>query len=259
MAISNQDIKKLYALSAGKCNLCKISLFPNRQNIHIGEMAHIIAKSSQGPRGIGEQQNNNSYENLILLCPTCHTKVDKAPSIYTKEYLYKTKQNHENNIQNRINNPIKDRQEDIKALNMLMKFWNFTDLVRIITTLPEYVNLDILNIYNVFDKFQIAFPQHVPFYDSELQRNFINFWNSYLDTINMLNEQVPNPEIQDTTLLVFIQNDLNYNMYLNHGLPHEIYTRYLNKIKINKNILLKNYYNFLNLLRKNYNEVVLSQ
>jgi len=83
MSISNPDIKKLYALSAGRCNLCNKSLF--QENIHIGEMAHIIAKNSNGARSLKEQVNDNSYENLILLCPNCHTKVDKAPESYSAE------------------------------------------------------------------------------------------------------------------------------------------------------------------------------
>ncbi len=74
MSVSQQDIKKLFSLSAGMCNLCQIQLIEN--NILIAEMAHIIAKSSSGARGSTSNIDDNSYDNLILLCPNCHTKVD---------------------------------------------------------------------------------------------------------------------------------------------------------------------------------------
>jgi hypothetical protein len=38
----------------------------------------------------------HSYENLILLCPTCHRKVDKAPpGVYPEEMLHRWKSQHE--------------------------------------------------------------------------------------------------------------------------------------------------------------------
>lgn len=52
--------------------------------IHIAEMAHIIAAASDGPRANNEPSDGElaQYDNLILLCPTCHTIIDKASSEY---------------------------------------------------------------------------------------------------------------------------------------------------------------------------------
>ena len=49
-------------------------------------MAHVIARQPSGPRGDGKG-GDNSYGNLVLLCPTCHSKVDKAPADYPTEKL----------------------------------------------------------------------------------------------------------------------------------------------------------------------------
>jgi hypothetical protein len=60
-------------------------------------MAHIIARKSSGPRGQG-QPGADGYENLILLCPTCHTIVDKDPAGHPSEMLHRWKSDHENQI-----------------------------------------------------------------------------------------------------------------------------------------------------------------
>lgn len=50
----------------------------------IGEIAHIVSKSPQGPRG-GDDPGpggRNSHQNLILLCPTHHTQIDALPGSF---------------------------------------------------------------------------------------------------------------------------------------------------------------------------------
>ena len=37
----------------------------------------------------------NSYENLIVLCPTCHRKIDAHAREYTAEHLVRIKKDHE--------------------------------------------------------------------------------------------------------------------------------------------------------------------
>lgn len=64
-----EDIKRrLYAESMGRCMnpACKKELFTN--NGDIIEKAHIIPYCDNV---------DNSYENLIILCPNCHTNFDK--------------------------------------------------------------------------------------------------------------------------------------------------------------------------------------
>ena len=63
-------------------------------------MAHIIGKKEDGPRGDDELpiSQRDEYDNLILLCPNCHTTVDKNPHLYPKETIEKWKKEHEESI-----------------------------------------------------------------------------------------------------------------------------------------------------------------
>jgi hypothetical protein len=64
---------------------------------HIAEMAHVIPHGEHGPRHeerpTGEFEAD-SFENLILLCPTCHTIIDKDPDGYKRSTLRGWKSNH---------------------------------------------------------------------------------------------------------------------------------------------------------------------
>jgi len=81
--------RRLYAESMGKCMnpCCQIDLFPDTGDII--EKAHII------PYCEGE---DNSYDNLIILCPNCHTNFDKNNLFDTNEvrqWKYKRKEERE--------------------------------------------------------------------------------------------------------------------------------------------------------------------
>src|SRR5262245_46442332 len=102
MAISDVDSKLLWGRAAGICSnpQCKKDLtiiLAQRASYNIGEMAHIIARSTGGPRG-QNAAGADTYDNLILLCPTCHTLVDKGPSEYPTDKLLRWKSEHEKSI-----------------------------------------------------------------------------------------------------------------------------------------------------------------
>lgn len=103
MAFREIDIKLLWGRAAGVCSnpRCRADLtriLETREAFVIGEMAHVIARSSSGPRG-ESNPGPDTYENAILLCPTCHRTVDKAPeSTYPAELLHKWKADHEKEI-----------------------------------------------------------------------------------------------------------------------------------------------------------------
>lgn len=64
---------------------------------HIAEMAHVIPHGEAGPRcedRPADDFNPDAFENLILLCPTCHTKIDKDPEAYPRNILLDWKANH---------------------------------------------------------------------------------------------------------------------------------------------------------------------
>lgn len=100
MAISDVDFKVLWGRAAGFCSnpdCCEdLTVVIKNENYNIGEMAHIIAKSENGPRGIKDCVDN-SYNNLILLCPNCHKHIDKGPkSAYPKAVILEWKEKAEN-------------------------------------------------------------------------------------------------------------------------------------------------------------------
>lgn len=101
----NEQTKvRLFASSAGHCQNpnCLRRLFENagETQFHIAEMAHIVAASKTGPRPtpIRSVEYRSSYDNLILLCPNCHTTVDKAPNYYTEDTIKEWKLRHEERI-----------------------------------------------------------------------------------------------------------------------------------------------------------------
>ena len=91
---------RLFAESAGYCQNpnCKLRLFSDKCNVnfHFAEVAHIIAAGDLGPRAKPEPppDQRNVYSNLILLCPNCHTIIDKATTIYPSRLLSQWKSAH---------------------------------------------------------------------------------------------------------------------------------------------------------------------
>jgi len=69
----------------------------------IGEAAHIYGENpgtdkkppSARYREDMTGEKRNHYDNLIYLCPTCHTKIDKQEKDYLPEYLFELKEKHE--------------------------------------------------------------------------------------------------------------------------------------------------------------------
>ena len=97
-SISQKDQKILYGKASGKCSFCKKDLVSGPSNSdQIGQMAHIIAKAEKGPRYDSSYPKDklNTYENLILLCPNCHAKIDHSSEEYPAELLRRKKEEHE--------------------------------------------------------------------------------------------------------------------------------------------------------------------
>jgi len=92
-----KDIKILWGRSANRCAICKIELTPDGEIETIGEIAHIISRSPQGPRGDDAllSTERDDYSNLILLCPNHHSEIDKFPDSWPTEKLHQLKEEHE--------------------------------------------------------------------------------------------------------------------------------------------------------------------
>jgi len=106
MPISDADTKLLWGRAAGICSNpdCREDLtiiLDQGQGYNIGEMAHVIARGRKNPGG-RPSGGNDTYDNLILLCPSCHRRIDKAPAgQYPKEKLHDWKAQHEKETRRR--------------------------------------------------------------------------------------------------------------------------------------------------------------
>lgn len=101
MAIAEKVKRKLWAASGGfcvkpDCHAELFSFFENGELSNIEELAHIIGQKIDGPRGNDEMPLNerDEFENIVLLCPTCHRLVDKNPRIFPASMIIEWKQNH---------------------------------------------------------------------------------------------------------------------------------------------------------------------
>lgn len=96
---------RLFSEAAGHCQRpdCLDTLFPVELggDKHIAEMAHVIPHGEAGPRHKDRPTDDfdpDAFENLILLCPTCHTKIDKDPDSFPRNILLDWKETHLANL-----------------------------------------------------------------------------------------------------------------------------------------------------------------
>ncbi len=104
--ILKKDSQMVWRLAAFRCSYygCNTTLVKEEKEGILGEMAHIVADSEDGPRGRSElpMELRNLYSNLILLCPTHHTEIDNNEREWTVEKLHQMKQEHEEWINERL-------------------------------------------------------------------------------------------------------------------------------------------------------------
>lgn len=99
--IRPSDTKKLFALSSNQCAApdCNNKMISDDGKSVHGQIAHISAASDDGPRydaNMTEEQRR-SFDNLILLCPQCHKKIDDSPENYPAKDIRSWKDDHESN------------------------------------------------------------------------------------------------------------------------------------------------------------------
>ncbi|MDH1500345.1 HNH endonuclease [Comamonas terrigena] len=94
---TNEETKRIvWIQAAGHCELCGTDLtYDYRAGLPMkwGEVAHILPASPKGPRGSEEhsegqaQVRTNESANLMLLCPSCHDKIDRDAEGYPENDL----------------------------------------------------------------------------------------------------------------------------------------------------------------------------
>jgi hypothetical protein len=96
-----KDQKIVCAKCGNRCTLpdCRKEIVHDANGkdpaVIIGELAHIRGENLGSARYDPSYKNPNCHENLIVACPTCHTKIDKQVGTYTIEVLVKIKREHE--------------------------------------------------------------------------------------------------------------------------------------------------------------------
>lgn len=70
----------------------------------LGQMAHIVAHSAEGPRGAQAFRgaDRDGAENLVLLCPKHHILVDQQRKSHPVDWLYRMKEQHERWVTERL-------------------------------------------------------------------------------------------------------------------------------------------------------------
>jgi hypothetical protein len=263
MNILQKDQKRLFGLSAGRCNICNFGAVNQ-----IIETAHIFAKNPGGPRGFIKKQNDNSYNNLILLCPNCHTEVDKYPDTYTPEKLHKIKKEHEEIISLKLDFNKKYLQ-DISSLNILFKIMPIRKFIGMATTLPAKISINF-NARYMFDQFRKDNPDKYPFYDVKLT----NLFNDSLIKIDSLTDWI-NGTISNTSNRLITINEMQSNNNSNDGVGYNAYVddgcenmvinkKYLNNKQTDKisdempkqiQNFIDTHTNLINYIRDNYNDI----
>jgi hypothetical protein len=104
--VPEKEARFVYLLSGGVCAFpgCNRHLIEPGNSAddptYLGEIAHIIADSRQGPRGISPltDEERDRQDNLILLCRDCHKIIDSQPHTYSVSALGQMKADHEGRI-----------------------------------------------------------------------------------------------------------------------------------------------------------------
>ena len=121
MGSLSSDLKALFQKSGNRCAFPGCGKLLSAQEgqeetVILSNVAHIVAQSSDGPRGnFALPMNMRDLEsNLILLCPEHHKLIDDQPQRYTVERLRGFKEDHEKTIQKATGNVlVKNKETDI--------------------------------------------------------------------------------------------------------------------------------------------------
>jgi hypothetical protein len=111
---------KLWVKTAGRCEFkgCNKPVWYNGLTLsesNFAQVAHIIGSSEDGPRGNDQSEELQiDYDNLMLLCQSCHKEIDDFPEKYPIVLLRSWKKEHEDRIEIQTNYP-----EDISRSSVI--------------------------------------------------------------------------------------------------------------------------------------------
>lgn len=92
-ALTQTTKDRLWSESGGHCQnpACRVDLHALSEKNHVAEFAHIVPAKLAGPRsdeslGLTDSERARP-ENILVLCSTCHTLIDKNPTEYPATIL----------------------------------------------------------------------------------------------------------------------------------------------------------------------------
>lgn len=240
MAVSDRVKTRLLADSGGICAICTKSFIDMEKKY--GQVCHIEAKNKKWPRynSCSTDQERDSYENLIYLCPICHKNIDiYEKDSYTVERLKNIKYSHIKKIQNIFKYTTNDYRDYYNKTLAYMNSSNFTQWASYFVSgfsIDPNIYADIINYKKYIDIYQLANDNHL----NELRINISSLieklsaysslilveWGSNLGGNNFYKRCWPNPNydsdlkfyelIKEKIQMIFLSLILNVNALLFH-------------------------------------------
>ena len=135
MSIGLKAHKLLWGRSGKKCAFedCRNELIADETETDdesiIGDEAHIVAKSINGPRGESTltEEERDKYDNLILLCRKHHKIIDDQFNFYTTSTLIEIKKKHEKWVTESLTIDIAKNKDDLAYATYIDEIVNLLD------------------------------------------------------------------------------------------------------------------------------------
>lgn len=217
MGISSKTHKILWGKSGNKCSFpdCKIDLVMQKSETDdhsiVGEEAHIVGRSKNGPRGISklEIEERDKYKNLILLCRVHHKLIDDQEQKYTVEILHQYKNKHEDWVRKNLSLKNISKNNNDNYLEYIDRLDNKSETIRNAAIIELGEISKNQNLQNKIIKILISHIRE----KTKLFENNINIYNFYkinLDIQSALNI-IGKRKKQFDKDLNFDFRDLNFN------------------------------------------------
>lgn len=131
MTITARAAKMLWGRAAARCSMpdCKLTLVLDETEADdpalIGEMAHMVAESEDGPRGQSplKTDERDHYSNLILLCRNHHREIDAQPDTWSVPRLREIKAHHETWVKASLPGYDPRKQKDDETFALYIDQW----------------------------------------------------------------------------------------------------------------------------------------
>lgn len=139
MSISLKTHKMLWGRAGSKCAFpgCRKDLVVDATETDdesvVGEECHIIARKSDGARGVSDltEEQRDKYDNLVMMCNVHHKVIDDQPGEYTVQRLKEIKKAHEQWVKQSLEGYDETKQRDDELYTFIIEKWaSLCDLER---------------------------------------------------------------------------------------------------------------------------------